>query len=267
MNASVSDVPRGTSESTALQPVAPMQPVLLAPGITIAPLIKLQDDLLPYEDNIENIEGQAQRAEVSSQESYQAASDVLSAIQAQVSQLEKLRVDAKKPADDYGKLVQRLVVPLQERLNSAKQTFNQKMLRWRNEEEARQRAAQEAIRKQQEEAAAKLAEEQRAKGNEQAAQQIEEMQAAAPTAPTPRVGHANYAGKTHAKRTYWLGDVQDPMEIIRQVAAGKLPLHVVEFSKSGLNAVATKHIESLPEAERQDMVYLGVRITKSEKLV
>lgn len=255
-------VPR---ETLALD--AALAPVSLAPGISIVPLIKLQGDLEPYDAAAENIEGQVSRAEIASLDHYQAGSDILSAIQAQLAQIEALRVATKKPADDYGKMVQKLVTPLQDRLNTAKATLNRKMLTWRNAEEARQRAAQEAIRKQQQEEADRLAAEQRAKGNEKAAEQIEEMVAAAPVAPAPKISAPNYAGKTHGKRVYWLGDVQDPMEICRKVVAGELPIHVIEFSKSGMNAVATKLMESIPEAERTERVYNGIKITKSEKLV
>jgi hypothetical protein len=259
-------VPRETPEPMALVPLG-LEPVCLAPGILIAPLIKLQGDLEPYDANAENIEGQVSRAEISSLDQYQGGSDILTAIQAQLTQIEKLRVDTKKPADDYGKMVQKLVTPILGRLQEAKNTLQLKMLKWRNEEEARQRAAQDAIRKQQEEEARKLADAARAKGNEKAAEKIEEMVAAAPTAPAPKISVPNYAGKTHGKRVYWLGDVQDPMEICRRVVSGELPIHVVEFSKSGMNAVATKLMESIPEAERTERLHLGIKITKSEKLV
>lgn len=246
---------------------AATMPVLLAPGITIAPLVKLQGDLEPFDVALENVEGQAERAEISSQDSYQAGSDLMSAIAGQVKLLEELRVAAKKPADDYGKLVQKLIVPLQERFQAARGTLNTKMLRWRNAEEARQRAAQEVIRKQQEEEARRLADAAREQGNEKAAEKIEEMAAAAPTAPAPRIGHANVYGRTQAKRVYWNGAAQDPMAILRAVVEGKLPIHIVEFSKSGMNEQAKKHIESLPEAERVEQVFLGIKITKDEKLV
>jgi hypothetical protein len=255
-------VPRETSALDAA-----LAPIQVAPGISIVPLLKLQSDLEPFDANAENIEGQVSRAEIASLEHYQGGSDILSAIQAQLVQIEALRVATKKPADDYGKLVQKLVTPVLGRLQEAKNTLQLKMLKWRNEEEARQRAAQEAIRKQQQEEADRVAAELRAKGNDKAADQIEEMVASAPTAPAPKISVPNYTGKTHGKRTYWLGDVQDPMEICRRVVSGELPIHVIEFSKSGMNAVATKLMESIPEAERTERVHLGIKISKSEKLV
>lgn len=262
-------VPRETSENTAMVPLQPdpMAAIPLAPGISIVPLLRLQTDLEPFEVNLEDIEGQVERAVIASQESYQGGSDILSAIQGQLTGLEAKRVEVKKPADDFGAMVQKLVKPIKERLDAAKATLNGKMLTWYNAEEARKRAAQEAIRKQQEEEAARLAAAARAQGQEKTAEKIEEMVAAAPVAPAPKIGVANFTGKTHGKRTYWLGDVQDPMEICRKVVSGDLPIHVVEFSKSGMNAAATKHIESLPEADRKEMVYHGIKITKSEKLV
>jgi hypothetical protein len=255
-------VPRETSALDAA-----LAPIPVAPGISIVPLLKLQSDLEPYDANTENIEGQVSRAEIASLEHYQGGSDILSAIQVQLTQIEKLRVDTKKPADDYGKLVQKLVTPILGRLQEAKNTLQLKMLRWRNEEEARQRAAQEAIRKQQQEEADRVAAELRAKGNEKAAEQIEEMVAAAPAAPAPKISAPNYAGKTHGKRVYWLGDVHDHMEILRNIVAGKLPPHLAEISKAAMNAEADKFIKTLPEAEQKDQLHLGIKITKSEKLV
>lgn len=253
--------------SLALQKAPALPAVSLAPGISIVPLLQLQGDLEPFEAAAADVEGQCSRAEISTLESYQAGSDILSAAQAQLVLLEDLRVSVKKPADDYGTMVQKLVNPLKLRFSEAKLQLTAKMLKWRNAEEARQRAAQDEVRKQQEAEAARLAEEARAKGNEATAARIEEMVAAAPTAPAPRISVPNYAGKTHGKRVYWLGEVHDQMEILRQVVAGKLPIHVVEFSKSGMNAEADKYIKSLPEVDQKEQTYLGIRITKSEKLV
>jgi hypothetical protein len=270
MNQAPADVPRGTSDSTAVVAAvaAPLAlPVLLAPGISITPLIQLQADLEPVEVNIENLEGQVERAKIETQDAYQGGSDILSATQAQLNLLEELRVAAKKPADDFGTMVQKLCNPLKLRLTTLKQSLESKMLVWHNAEQARQKAAADLVRKQQEDEAKKLADAARAQGQDKVADKIEQMVAAAPVAPAPRVGHTNYSGKTHAKRTYWLGEVQDQMEILRQIVAGKLPPHVVEFSKSGLNEQAKKHIDSLPEAERVEMVYLGIKISKSDKLV
>lgn len=262
----LTDVSRGTT-SLVVPLDAKLPAVMLAPGISIIPLLQLQSDLEPYDASAEDVEGQCQRAEIATQESYQAGSDILSAISAQLKQLEELRTTTKKPADDYGTMVQKLVNPLKLRFSEAKAQLEKKMLVWRNAEDARQRAAQQVIRDQQVAEANRLAEEARKKGNESTAVRIEEMVAAAPTAPAPRVGHANYTGKTHGKRTYWLGDAQDPMEIVRRVADGKLPIHVLEFSKSGMNAEADKYIKSLPEADQKEQIYFGIKITKSEKLV
>lgn len=271
MNSPQSDVPRGTSALVPLKP-APMPALELAPGISIVPLLQLQSDLEPFDATAEDVEGQCERAEIATLESYQGGSDILSAIQAQLKQLEVLRVATKKPADDYGTMVQKLVNPLKDRFEKAKQILSGKMLKWRNAEEARQRAAQDAIRKQQEAEAAALAAKAREQGNEKTAERIEEMVAAAPTAPAPKVSAPNFMGKTHAKRVYWLGAAQDPMEIVRQVAAGKLPIHVIEFSKSGMNAVAADFAKNLSQVDIDNFdaavtVHHGIKISKSDKLV
>jgi hypothetical protein len=250
-------VPRETS----------LAPVVLAPGIAIVPLLQLQTDLEPFEANLEDIEGQIERAVIESQDAYQGGSDILSAIQTQLNKLEAKRVEVKKPADDFGTMVQKLVKPYKDRLDDAKKRLNAKMLVWYNAEEKRKKDAQEAIRKQQQEEADRLAAKAREQGQESTAAAIESMVAAAPTAPAPRVGVANYAGKTHAKRAYWNGAAHDTMEILRQIVAGNLPSHIVEFSKSGLNTIAQERIKKLPEAEQIDHVYMGIKITKDEKLV
>jgi hypothetical protein len=268
MNAEASDVPRGTSDTTAVAVARlPLPALQVAPGIAIVPLLQLQDDLEPFEHNLEDIEGQVERAEIGDQAAYQSGSDILTAIQAELNRLEAKRVEVKKPADDFGNMVQKLCNPLKDRLTEAKKSLNQKMLTWYNAEEARKKAAQDAIRKQQEAEAAALAAKAREQGQESTAAAIENMVAAAPTAPAPKVGMANYAGKTHGKRVYWNGAAHDPMEILKQIVAGNLPLHIVEFSKTGLNKVATDHIAKLPKDDQKDMVHLGIKITKDEKLV
>lgn len=259
------DVSRGTSVVPAKP--EPLLPVALGPGILILPLLQLQADLEPFEAAVLNIEGQVARAVIATQENYQGGSDVLSAIQSQLNQIEAKRVEVKKPADDYGKMVQKLATPLQGRLNEAKNSLQLKMLAWYNAEEARKKAAQEVIRKQQQEEADRLAAAARANNQESTAVAIEQMVAAAPVAPAPKVGISNYAGKTHGKRTYWNGAVHDHMEILKQIVAGKLPIHLSEISKAGMNQVATDYIKKLPEAEQVEQVYLGIKITKDEKLV
>lgn len=260
------DVSRGTSAVVPLEP-APLPPIAIGPGMLIIPLLQLQDDMQPFEANVEDVEGQCERAVITTQDHYQGGSDILSAIQGQLTQIEDKRATAKKPADDYGKMVQNLTVPLKIRLEAAKKLLTGKMLVWRNAEEARQKAAQDAIRKQQQEEADRIAAEARARGNEKAAVAVETMMAAAPVAPAPKIGVPNTFGRTQSKRTYWLGDAQDNMEILRNIVAGKLPIHLVEFSKAGMNSVADSHIKTLPLDEQKDMLHLGIKITKSDKLV
>lgn len=256
--------------NAVIHPVAIAQvpaPVTVAPEISITPLLAVQIEIASFNINAEDVEGQCERAEITSIQSYQAGSDLLTSINAQLKLAEALRVRLKKPADDYGKLIQQLFKPLEERFTAAKSALNAKMLRWHNAEEARQRAAQEAIRKQQQEEADRLAAQARAQGNEKTAEAIETMVAAAPKAPTPKIGAPNVYGRTTQKRVYWNGSSHDPMEILRQVLAGALPAHLVEFSPSAMNAEAKKYIESLPESERKDRIHLGIKITKEEKLV
>lgn len=257
------------AHGTAVVPAT--APILVAPGISIIPLYQLQDDLEPIEANLQDIEGQVERAAIASQDAYQGGSDILSAIQLQLNTLEAKRVEAKKPADDYGKLVQKIATPLKERLDAAKKTLTAKMLVWHNAEAARLRAAQETIRKQQQEEAERLAAKAREQGNEKTAERIEEMVAASPTAPTPRVGIANYTGKTHGSRVYWNGEVVEPMVVLRAILDGKIPISAIEFNKSSLNKVADDMAKKWPEGPERDVVhntvYLGIKITKDEKLV
>lgn len=266
MNQAAEIVPRGSS-STDLSPAVP---VLLAPGIAIIPLYQLQDDLVPFDAALEDIEGQVSRAAIASQDAYQGGSDILSAIQIQLNTLEAKRVEVKKPADDFGEMVQKLTKPIKARLEEAKKTLTAKMLVWRNAEEARARAAQEVIRKQQADEAARLAAQAREQGNETTAARIEEMVAAASTAPAPRVGYANYTGKTHGKRVYWNGEVVEPMVALKAILDGKIPISAIEWNKSSLNKIADDMAKKWPEGEQRDVVhntvYLGIKITKDEKL-
>lgn len=247
--------------------------ITIAPGIAIVPLIDLQSALEAFEAAADDVAGQVDRANITDATTYQFGSDILSAIQIQLNNLETKRVEVKKPADDYGKMVQKLVTPVDARFKAAKMILSGKMLAWRNAEEARMRAAQEEIRKQQEAEAKKLADAAREKGMDKTADKIEEMMAAAPVAPAPKVGAPNFVGKTQSKRTYWNGEAAQPFTILRAILDGTVPISVIEFNKSSLNKIASDHAARLTQEERDGIpaegviTVLGIRVTKDEKLV
>jgi hypothetical protein len=217
----------------------------IAPGISMLPALRIQASLVPLKKRGEELMAMAQRAVIDSPESYARGVKYLSLSKEYFDQVETYRKSVKGPIDDYGKFIQSIFKPLLEMAknpigrNGGSDIVSAKMLTYQQEEERKAREKQEAERKAREEEARRLAEEERAKGNTEVAAAIEDAAAAAPA---PRVETAISNVRVDGARAQvtktWTGEVIKPMVVLQAILDGKVPISVIDWSQSGLNAHA-----------------------------
>lgn len=215
--------------------------MVLSDTVSVLPILKLVPQLEPFKTAVEKLEAQAERAAISSEETYQKGSEFLSICQQNWDQMETLRKTVKRPIDDYAKLIQSIFVPIQQRFTTAKQTVSAKMLRFHQAEENRRAAEAEAVRKRNEEAALKLADEAEKTGDTAGAAAILDVATSMPVPrAAPRIGVTNSLGKSTNVTKRWIGSVAEPMEILKAIIAGHVPMSVIgEWSQSELNRIAS----------------------------
>lgn len=221
--------------------------VLLAPegtfegrGISILPVLELDPQLKPFRDAAANVIAQSERALIDSEAAWQKGSDFLTVCDEQWDQLEALRKAMKGPVDDYGKFIQSLFVPLQAKFTAAKTTVSERMRLFQVAEEAKRKAAAAAVQKANEEAAAKLAEEAEKRGDTAGAEAILQVATMTPVTPAPlRLGGTNSFGKSTSTVKRWTGSVESPMDVLKAIIAGQLPISIIkEWSQVDINRIA-----------------------------
>lgn len=224
-----------TSKAVSLVSASPgVQP------IAILPVLELVPQLVPFEKAADNLEAQADRALIDSEEAYQRGTDYLTVCQDQWDQLEDLRKATKKPVDDYGKFIQSLFVPLQTRIATAKTKVNGLMFAFHKAEEKRRTEEADAQKKRNEEAAQALATEAEARGDTATAQAILDVATAVPVpAKSVRIGGTNSFGRSTGIAKRWTATVEKPMEVLQAIIDGKLPISVLEWKQAELNKVAS----------------------------
>jgi hypothetical protein len=214
--------------------------VALSTGISVLPALSLIPQLEPFKAAVANLEAQAQRALIDSEESWQRGSDFETICAQHWEQLEDLRKAVKGPIDDYAKFIQALFLPLQQRFRAAKELVNTKRLTFQRAEQKRREAAAEAIRRANEEATLKLAAEREAQGDTQSAQAIMDMAVMLPLRqPSLRLGGRNTFGKSDSIAKRWTASVEQPMEVLKAILAGHIPMSVIDWKQAELNKVAS----------------------------
>ena len=232
----------------------------VANGISILPALKLVPALEPFKAAATDLEAQGERAVIDTDEAYQKGSDFLTLCDQQWRQLEDLRKATKGPVDDYGKFIQGLFLPIQSRFVAVKEGMKARMLSYQKAAEARRLEAERKVRAAQEAAALELAEQEAKGGNTAAADAILEAASAAVPARAPprKIGGSNTFGRsTHVAET-WVGRVVEPMEVLKAIIAGQLPVTLLEWRQVELNQVA--------RSVKVEGTYRGLKIEKVEGL-
>lgn len=226
-------VDAATAESrTELLPIAGSE-------FSIAPALQIAAQLVPFEDACKELEEQGSRIVIDSPGARQRGVEFASLCQDQWAQLEAYRKATSGPVYDYWKYLNSLFSPLQGRLELVKKKALGLIVDYNKAEATREAERQAALRKANEEEALRLAAEREAKGDAKGAEAI--MQAAT-TAPVlaPRASRpmASSTGRTFRTAVTWTARVESPMDVLKAIIAGKLPISLVEFKQAELNRVA-----------------------------
>ncbi|OLB83115.1 MAG: hypothetical protein AUI15_36645 [Actinobacteria bacterium 13_2_20CM_2_66_6] len=238
----------------------PVGSLTVADGISILPALKLVPALEPFKAAATDLEAQGERAVIDSDETYQKGSDFLTVCDQQWRQLEDLRKATKGPVDDYAKFIQTLFLPIQGRFLAVKDGMRARMLAYQKAAEARRLEAERKVREAQEAAALELADQAAKGGNTAVADAILEAATAAPPARAPvrKIGGSNTFGRsTHIAET-WQGRIVEPMEALKAIVAGQLPITLIEWRQVELNAVARQ--------VKVEGIFRGLKVEKVEGL-
>lgn len=209
--------------------------------ISILPVLALDPQLAPFREAADNLAAQSERALIDTERKWQKGSDFLTVCDEQWDQLEALRKATKGPVDDYGKFIQAIFVPIQQRVAAAKLLVSNRMSAFQLAEEARRKKVAEDLQKANEEAAAKLAQEAEDRGDTDTAQAILEVATTAPVPVAPlRLGGTNSYGRSTFNAKRWTASVEKPFEVLQAILDGKLPVSLIEWKQSELNKEATK---------------------------
>jgi hypothetical protein len=235
----------------------------IAPGISMLPSLRIAAQLVPLKKRADELIAMAGRASIVDADSYARGAAYLGLVKETGEQLETFRVSVKRPIDDYSKFIQKMfmdiITPL---IQQGKNIVSTKMLTYHQAEEAKAREAAAAERKKREDEAAALAAQEREKGNAEAAQAIEEAVAATPAPQVQStVSNVRVGGFKVAVPKTWQGEVVAPMDVLRAIIDGKVPISVLEWSQSGLNAYArTIKVEGTHNGIKlEEKATLGVR--------
>lgn len=251
-------MPKVSLDTTRALPIVPAGTLGQAP-ISILPVLELVPQLKPFQDAAENVQAQADRAVIDSEAAFQKGTDFLTVCQDQWQQLEDLRKAVKGPIDDYARFIQSIFVPLQSKFMLAKTTVNSRMLAFHKAEEKRRADEAAAQQRANEEAAQALAEEAQKRGDHAVADAILQVATTAPVpAARPKIGGTNSFGRSTSVAKRWTATIEKPMDVLKAILEGSLPISLIEWKQAELNKVAT--------TLKVEKVVHGLKVFQSESL-
>lgn len=174
------------------------------------------------------------------------AVDCLSKIKAFGKEVEAERTSTVGPFNNLVTRINNIFKPISASITGAEGVIKKKMLVYAEKKESDRRIEEARIRKENEEREHKAREEHEAAlkaAQEEAARTATPVVApvyVAPSAvvpPKPVTTSTGYIGKSNVTKT-WKGEPVAPMEIIKAIAAGTVPISVVEFRPAELNKYA-----------------------------
>lgn len=193
---------------------------------------------------------QAGRAEIAERKDYENGTDFRKVVSGIRKRLEDQR---KELVDPYGKRVRSINAEfkkVRDVLDQADDQVKGKMTIWHNVEEKRQREIQEQQRKEAEETALAAAEEAEEAGDAATSEAILNMAAETPEPEAkPAVGRGSLTGASSVATKVWTATVHNIEHACHAIGEGDLPVDLVNFSQSKLNALAREWHEKRPDAE------------------
>ncbi len=208
---------------------------------------------------------QADRAEIEERKDYENGTDFRKVVSGIRKRLEDQR---KELVDPYGKRVRSINAEfkkVRDVLDKADDQVKVKMTVWHNVEEKRQRELQEQQRKEAEETALAAAEEAEEAGDAATSEAILNMAAETPEADAkPAVGRGSLTGAASVATKVWTAEVHNIEHACHAIGEGDLPVDLVTFSQSKLNALAREWHEKRPDAE--EIAQHGITVKSETRL-
>jgi len=224
-------------------------------AVTITDLQTKANDLLE----------QAGRAEITERKHYENGTDFLKVVSGIKKRLEDQR---KGLVDPYGQRVRAINAEfkkVRDVIDQADKQLKQKMTVWHDVETKKQREIQQQQQKEQEEAALAAAEEAEESGDAATSEAILNMASEIPEPEAkPTIGRGELTGAASVATKVWTAEVTNVKHACQAIADGQLPVDLIEFPKSKLNALAREWHAANPDAE--EIGQYGINVSGETRL-
>lgn len=228
---------------------------------TVDLAMKITDLQIKANDLLE----QAGRAEIIERKDYENGTDFLKVVSGIKKRLEDQRKELVDPYGGRVRVINSEFKKVRDVLTQADEQVKRKMTVWHNVEEKRQRELQEQQRKEAEETALAAAEEAEEAGDAATSEAILNMAAETPEADAkPAVGRGSLTGAASVATKVWTATVHNIEHACHAIGEGDLPVDLVTFSQSKLNALAREWHEKRPDAE--EIAQHGITVKSETRL-
>jgi len=174
----------------------------------------------------DNLSAQVSRVDITSNEVFASAGDLMKIINSQLKTHEAARTALVKPLNDHVKFINDQFRPHTAALTGAKTDLKVKMDEWARKEAARVAEEEAAARREAEERAMRVAQAAEAAGESDLADEILDRAADEPQKRTNVVARGSLGSSSSFRKT-WDFEVEDIKTLCRAVADGKLPVEAV----------------------------------------
>jgi hypothetical protein len=215
----------------------------------------LTEKVKPITNAISQLEAQAERAIINSDESLATGGDLYKIINSQIKKNDEARTSLVKPLNDHVKWINSQFKPNADSLDSILKNLKAKMNTYVSERQKKldQEAAEQ--KRLAEEEALNRAAEHEAAGNSELANDIVESAASMPTAaPKAAIARGGYGGAT-SSRTDWKGECVSVKELCAAIGRGDIPEDFITVNQAKLNALAL--------SKKEEKTNFGIRLYKN----
>lgn len=238
---------------------------VLAPEVTVRAAAFIQNLVAHGENALE----QAEVAEITTEDSFGLAGDLVKAINAKLNDADKARKAITSPMDDAKSAVMKLFKVGIDKLESAKKKLQDKQTTWGRAERSRLDAIAKAEQESATQRALDLAAAQQSMGDNEGADQV--LAEAAETIQDMgevKVTARGMYGSSSGMRGRWVGEVTSPRAFLSWLLTqGYDPLTILDFKKSGLNAIAKEFGEKTATIQNTLATSHGFKVSYDESTV
>lgn len=209
-------------------------------AVTLTDLTTKANDLL----------AQADKAEIETKKNYETGTDYRKVVSGIRKRLEDKRKELVDPYGGRVRVINSEFKKVRDILDNADGIVKTKMLVWYSAEQQLIRKENERKRKEAEDSALASAEEAEKSGDAATSEAILNMATETPEPENkPAIGRGELTGAASVATTVWTAVVHNIEHACHAIGEGDLPVDLVTFSQSKLNALAREWHEKNPDAE------------------